>query len=84
MMNPSQICKMRPMPMEGYLYCQEKCKSVQWGFGRESLRHDLLLQYLIFYPPNRGFGGVMGQILLQVSQGGEGACHGALRAEACD
>lgn len=27
MTNPSQICKMHSLlPMEGYLYCQEKCK----------------------------------------------------------
>lgn len=46
MMNPSQICKMQSlMPMEGYLYCQEKCESDPWGFGGESSK---LKTFMIF------------------------------------
>lgn len=84
MKNPSQICKMQSsMPMEGYLYCQEKCKWTRCL--RRSLMHWLkspLTRLLLFLSPNRGFGCVVGQILLQVSQGWKTAGHDALWAEA--
>lgn len=85
MKNPSQICKMQSsMPMEGYLYCQEKCKWTRcWHRSLMlGLKSPLTRLVLLFFCPNRGFGCVMGQILLQVSQGWKTAGHDALRAEA--
>lgn len=89
MMNPSQICKMQSqLPMAGYLYCQEKCELatviIRPKFKKLQELDFFISFSLIFNPANRGPGGVMGEILLQVSQGWQGARHGALWAEACD
>lgn len=78
MKNPLQICKMQSStPMEGYLYCQEKCACTggfyrfwNWTYSLTGCFHH-----------NRGSGGVMGQVLLQISQGGEAVVHGAMWAE---
>lgn len=65
MMNPSQICKMQSiMPMEGYLYCQEKCKSDPWCFGGESSRLKTFMIFcfniLFFWSSQQGLWGCHG------------------------
>lgn len=80
------------LPVAGYLFCQEKCKwaknnNDKYTFVERawSLLNLIFASVCLIFPfSNRGFGGVMGEVLLQVSQGGEGACHGALWAEACN
>lgn len=83
MKHPSQICKMHSsLPMEGYLYCQEKCKWTRCLHRSLMLAQAWIPSDKACFCLTRGFGRVMGQILLQVSQGGETAGHGALWTEA--
>lgn len=65
MKHPSQICKMHSfLPMEGYLYCQEKCKCARCLY-----RSLILVQALARIPSDRA------RPVFFSSQQGLWACH---------
>lgn len=68
MKHPSQICKMHSfLPMEGYLYCQEKCKCIRCLY-----RGLIFVQGLAWIPSDEAC-----PLCYLLSQQGHWACHGS-------
>ena len=90
MKQPSQICKMHNFSASGGLSAVPGEVWVQvvqhWSLCfcclNPSDMISLLFVCLFVIPPHRGFGDDLGEILLQVSQGGKTAGHGTLWTEA--